>query len=103
MQRMVDLMASVSFPLRLEPELKDRLEAAAKNEDRSTVEVASDAIEAYLDAQEFKRSEIEKALIEADKGVFISQEAMHRWIDSWDTENELPPPEPDIFPAAGEK
>ncbi len=38
------------------------------------------------------------AIAEADKGVFISGKAMHRWIESWGTENELPPPEPDIFP-----
>jgi predicted transcriptional regulator len=103
MQRMVDLMASVLFPLRLEPELKDRLEAIAQNEDRSAIDIASDAIEAYVDAKEFKRLAIEAALAEAEKGVFISQEAMHRWMDSWGTDNELPPPEPDIFPSSGHK
>lgn len=49
-----------------------------------------------------RRSEAEQALMreriaEADKGVFISSEAMLRWIESWGTENELPPPEPDVF------
>ncbi|MBN9242377.1 MAG: hypothetical protein J0I98_06245 [Mesorhizobium sp.] len=49
-----------------------------------------------------KRSSAERRLLkeriaEADKGIFISQEAMHRWIESWGTENELPPPEPDVF------
>jgi hypothetical protein len=38
-------------------------------------------------------------LAEAEKGIWISGEAMTRWIESWDTENELPPPEPDIFEA----
>lgn len=44
-----------------------------------------------------KREQIKAALLEADKGVFISGEAVDKWIESWDTENELPPPEPDIF------
>jgi predicted transcriptional regulator len=96
-------MASVPFPLRLKPDVKDRLEAAAQNEDVSAADMASSAIEAFLDAREFKRAEIEAALIEADKGIFISQAAMHRWIDSWGTDNELPPPEPDIFPISGKK
>ena len=96
-------MASVPFPLRLEPELKDRLEAAAENEDMSAVDMVSTAIEAFLDVREFKRAEIKAALIEADKGIFISQEAMHRWMDSWGTDNELAPPEPDIFPSSGQK
>lgn len=90
-------MASVPFPLRLEPELKHRLEEAAQNEDRSAADIASDAIEAYLDAKKFKRLAIEAALAEADKGVFVSSEAVHRWMASWDTDDELPMPEPDVF------
>jgi hypothetical protein len=41
---------------------------------------------------------VRAALEEADKGVFVSSEAAHRWMESWDTDNELPIPEPDIFP-----
>jgi predicted transcriptional regulator len=41
---------------------------------------------------------MDERIAEADKGIFISAEAMHRWVESWGTENELPPPEPDIFP-----
>lgn len=37
-------------------------------------------------------------MIEAEKGIFISEEATTRWVESWGTDNELPPPEPDIFP-----
>ena len=42
---------------------------------------------------------LREAEAEADKGAFISQEAMMRWMDSWndDGEPELPMPEPDIF------
>lgn len=39
---------------------------------------------------------IKEALIEADKGNFISDEQMTRWISSWGTENELPAPKADI-------
>ena len=47
---------------------------------------------------EAKKREIAKAVGEADKGVFISQKAMGRWVDSWGKIDELPQPEPDIFP-----
>ena len=40
---------------------------------------------------------MDAAIAEAEKGVFISEEAMHSWIESWDTDHELPPPKPDIF------
>ncbi|MEO3997110.1 hypothetical protein [Mesorhizobium sp. CAU 1732] len=66
-------------------------------------EAASFADEKHRDYASFLRgSETERRLLkeriaEADKGVFISAEAMHRWIESWGTENELQPPEPDVF------
>ena len=60
----------------------------------------ADAIEAFLDARADKKRQIEAAVAEADKGVFISQGKMSAWIDSWGTDAELPPPEPDVFPAA---
>jgi predicted transcriptional regulator len=91
-------MNSVPFSLRLEPELKSRLEAVAQSEDRSASYVAARAIEAFLDARDILRADIEAAIVEADKGVFVSSEAVERWMESWDTDNELPMPEPDIFP-----
>lgn len=39
---------------------------------------------------------VRAAIAEASKGEFISQEAMDTWIDSWDSDAELPPPEPDV-------
>lgn len=91
-------MNSVPFSLRLEPELKKRLEAAAESEDRSASYVATRAIEAFLDARDARRADLEAAIAESDKGVFVSSEAVERWMASWDTDNELPMPEPDIFP-----
>jgi hypothetical protein len=51
----------------------------------------------FLRSSEAERRLLKERIAEADKGVFISAEAMHRWIESWGTENELPPPEPDVF------
>lgn len=96
-------MPTTPFSIRLDSEIKARLEKEAELEDRSAGYVAQKAIEDYLDAKDFFRSEMEAAIAEADKGIFISGEAVHRWIESWDTENELPPPEPDIFPENGKR
>lgn len=51
----------------------------------------------FLRRSETERRLLKERIAEADKGVFISAEAMHRWIESWGTDNELPPPEPDVF------
>jgi predicted transcriptional regulator len=67
-------------------------------EDRSASYLAQKAIEAFVDAREYKR-EIIRASYEAalTEKAFISDAAMTAWVESWDTDNELPPPEPDIF------
>jgi predicted transcriptional regulator len=91
-------MSSVPFSLRLEPKVRSQLEHEAKILDRSASYVATKAIESFLEARADRRRALEEAVAEADKGVFISEEAMNAWINSWGTDNELPPPETDIFP-----
>lgn len=87
-----------SVPFRLEPKLQERLEEAAQDDGRSATEIASDVITAFLDARDARRLDLAEAIAEADKGIFVSSEAVERWMASWDTDHELPMPEPDIFP-----
>ena len=75
-------MASVSFPLQLDPAVKRRLEEEASNSDRSAAELAATAIEVFLQAQAARRAEIEAAVREAEAGSFVSAEAVDRWMDS---------------------
>lgn len=91
-------MATVPFSMRLDEDVKTRLEKQAAREERSAGYLAQLAIQNLLEEREYFYEQMDLAIAEADKGVFISGEAMHRWIESWGTENELPPPEPDIFP-----
>lgn len=91
-------MPSATFSMRMDANTKSSLEAEAKRRDRSTAYVVNEAIQSYLDKQAYKRESLLAAIEEADKGIFISEEAMDKWMESWGTENELPAPEPDIFP-----
>lgn len=93
-------MTTATFSMRMDTKTKSALEAEAKRRDRSAAYVANEAIGDFLDRRAYKRESLLEAIEEADKGVFISEEAMDRWIESWDTEGELPPPQPDIFPKA---
>ena len=79
-------------------ETRARLEEEARRLDRPAAQVAARAITRWLDAQAALRAEIDAALAEAEAGVFISSEAMHAWMETWDTPEETPPPEPDIRP-----
>ncbi len=92
------VMANVPLSLRIDSEIKERIEQEAKILDRSSSYVVVQAITSYLKARNIKREAIAEAIVEADKGVFISQKSMGKWVDSWGTDNALMPPEPDIFP-----
>jgi predicted transcriptional regulator len=89
-------MGEVPLSLHVDAELKKKLEDEARSQNVSADDLVERAIESYLEIQESEREILRQRIAEADKGVFISGEAMHRWIESWGTENELPPPEPDI-------
>jgi predicted transcriptional regulator len=91
-------MTAVPFSLRLDADLKEAVDEEAKREDRSASYVIQQATREYIERKENFRAMIAALEAEADKGVFISGEAMDSWVESWDTDDELPPPEPDIFP-----
>ncbi|MEP5757788.1 MAG: hypothetical protein ABJ327_00430 [Litoreibacter sp.] len=91
-------MTTPRFTMRLEPELKDWLEAEAKRKDRSAAYVAKKTIQDLKDKTEAKAQVIQEAIAEADKGVFISEERMTVWFESLGTDHELPEPQADIFP-----
>lgn len=91
-------MATERLSLRIDAGLKKDLEREARREERSASWLAVKAIEAMLRDRAEKREAIREAIAEADKGDFISQEAMDAWVSSWGTETELPLPEPDVLP-----
>ena len=93
-------MGEAPLSLHLDAKLMELLESEAHRQQSGTDDVARRAIERYLEIQEHHREVLEARIAEADNGVFISEDAMMRWISSWGTENELPPPEPDVFPDA---
>lgn len=89
-------MGTTPYSIRLDDDLRKSLEKEAEIEDRPPAQLAVRAIRAMLEAKAAKRAAIDSALEEADQGKFISAEAMNVWIDSWDSENELPAPKADI-------
>ena len=91
-------MTSQSNTISLNPELTDWLETEAKRQGRSATYLAEQAIQSFKDRSEAKAQIIRDAVAEADKGIFISEDKMNDWMDSWDLEGELPPPKPDVFP-----
>jgi len=90
------MSSSSRFTLRLDPELKAWLEQEARRQDRSAAWLAKQAIEGLKRSTEAKRLMIREAVASADQGAFVSQQAVHKWMDTWDAEHESPPPKPDV-------
>ena len=86
--------SSNTFTIRVDPLDKQRLETLAKSTGRSRSFLAADAIAKYLDINEWQVARIRQAMASMDAGKFIEHQAISDWVDSWGTENELPPPEP---------
>lgn len=96
LRKELEPMPSTPYSVRLDAELKSRLDAEAARLERPASWVLHQALVAYLDDKDAERRHLEALAAEADRGTFVSSAAMGRWVDSWDTAEELPPPEPDL-------
>ena len=63
---------STTMSIRLEDEVKDRLDVLAQATHRSKSYLAAEAIRVYVESNEWQIGEIEAALKEADAGDFAS-------------------------------
>lgn len=84
--------------VRLQPEIENDLEVAAEKLRRSKSWVINQALKEYLERQEQEQDrwqETLKAMESVAQGKVVSSEAVHGWLRSWGTEDELPPPKSD--------
>ena len=84
--------------IQIDDSLKARFERAAIAEGRPVSEMAREAIEDFVSTRERRLAGI-MAAYEASltEKAFISGDRMTAWVESWDTDNELPEPTPDIL------
>lgn len=74
---------STTVTLRLEDEVKNKLEKLAESTHRSRSFLAAEAIKAYVDSNEWQINEIHAALEEADAGDFASETEVKAVFDKW--------------------
>ena len=91
-------MKTAVLSVRVPPDLKQDLEFLSRATKRSKAYLAAKALEEYVRRNAWKARELQDAKAEADAGVFISHEKVRAWAKSLGTDDELPAPEPDIFP-----
>jgi RHH-type rel operon transcriptional repressor/antitoxin RelB len=83
-----------TLTIRVPKSVLDELRSQAERTGRDVDELAGEALAAYLDLQEWQIAAIDEAIAEADSGApLYAHEDVMRWLESWETRNELPPPQ----------
>jgi RHH-type rel operon transcriptional repressor/antitoxin RelB len=81
-------MASTTFTVRVETAAKKKLERLAKSTGRSRSFLAAEAINEYLDINEWQVAGIEKAIDSLDRGEGVPHQQVKDWVQSWGTAGE---------------
>ncbi len=74
---------STTMTIRLEPELKERLDQLAEATNRSKSFLAAEALRDYVEINEWQIHEIREAIKEADDGDFASDQAVNETLGKW--------------------
>jgi RHH-type transcriptional regulator, rel operon repressor / antitoxin RelB len=85
-------MASTTFTLRVETDVKKRLEKLAKSTGRSRSFLAAEALSEYLDVNEWQVAGVSKAMGSLDRGEGVPNEKVKAWVNSWGGKRERPAP-----------
>jgi RHH-type rel operon transcriptional repressor/antitoxin RelB len=89
----IKAMANDADTVELPPHLATGLDEIASRTGRSRSELMIEAVAEFLDVQRWQIEGIEEAIREDDSGLpGIPHEQVKAWVESWDTDEELPPP-----------
>jgi predicted transcriptional regulator len=85
-------MSSTTFTVRLGADARDRLEKLAKSTGRSRSFLAAEAINQYLEVNEWQVTGIKQAIASLDRGEAVAHEQVKDWVTSWGSRRERPVP-----------
>jgi len=77
------MLASTVVTLRLDPELRKRLDHLARTQCRSRSFIAAEAIREYVAANEWQIEAIRNGLKEAERGDFATEQQVRRTLSKW--------------------
>ena len=81
--------------VRLQPEVEEGLEAMADKLQRTKSWLINQALREYIERETVERlrwQQTLKAMESVARGQVVDGEAVHAWLESWGTENELSAP-----------
>ncbi len=85
-------MPSTTFTVRVEREVKKRLEKLAKSTGRSRSFLAAEALNAYLDVNEWQVAGVKRAMASLDRGDGVPHQEVKDWVNSWGRKRERTAP-----------
>jgi RHH-type transcriptional regulator, rel operon repressor / antitoxin RelB len=85
-------MSSTTFTVRVDADTKERLERLAKSTGRSRSFLAAEAINQYLEVNEWQVAGIKQAIASLDRGEGVAHEHVKDWVKSWGSRRERPIP-----------
>ncbi|MGH9740865.1 MAG: CopG family ribbon-helix-helix protein [Candidatus Acidiferrum sp.] len=83
---------STTVTIRVTKSLKTKLAKLASSTDRSSSWLAARALEVYVDDQTWQIEAIRKGKKDFEAGRTVPHEKVDRWLRSWGTKHEEPPP-----------
>jgi RHH-type transcriptional regulator, rel operon repressor / antitoxin RelB len=88
----VEIMPSTTVTVRLDSGVKKRLQKLAKSTGRSRSFLAAEALNEYLDANEWQVAGVKRAINSLDRGETIRHKEVKEWVSSWGRKRERPAP-----------
>lgn len=82
--------------VRLQPDLEENLQTMATSLHRSKSWLINQAVKEFIErshSEQQRWQQTLQAMESVAQGRMVAGEAVHAWLKSWGTENELPPPE----------
>ena len=83
---------TTTMTVRVPAALKNRFDKLAEATDRSSSWLAARALRTYVEEQEWQLATIRRGDKDFQAGKVVSHEATTRWLRSWGTKRESPPP-----------
>jgi RHH-type rel operon transcriptional repressor/antitoxin RelB len=87
-------MPSATLSVRVDDAVRKRLEKLAKSTGRTRSFLAAEAIEAYLDVNEWQVAGVRQAMASLDDGRGIPHQQVKEWVASWGGESDSTVPKP---------
>jgi RHH-type rel operon transcriptional repressor/antitoxin RelB len=85
-------MPSTTFTVRVESGVKKRLEKLARSTGRTRSFLAAEALNEYLDLNEWQVAGVKQAMSSLDRGASVSHDEVRDWVNSWEGKRERPAP-----------